>query len=47
MSDWRKLERVFKTFNDIIDGEGAIDEVAREKLRKRARDGHRLRFAPD
>jgi coenzyme F420-reducing hydrogenase delta subunit len=32
--DWRKLERVFKTFNDIIDGEGPVDDVARKKLRE-------------
>jgi len=32
--DWRKLERVFKTFNDIIDGEGTIDEGARAKIRE-------------
>ena len=29
--DWRKLERVFKTFNDIIDGEGPISDEARGK----------------
>ena len=32
--DWRKLERVFKTFNDIIDGEGPLSEDARKKLRE-------------
>jgi heterodisulfide reductase subunit A len=32
--DWRKLERVFKTFNDIIAGEGPIGEDARKKLRE-------------
>jgi hypothetical protein len=32
--DWRKLERVFRTFNDIIDGEGPVDEGARKKLRE-------------
>jgi len=32
--DWRKLERVFKTFNDIIDGEGPLGDEARKKLRE-------------
>ena len=31
--DWRKLERVFKTFHDIVDGEGPLDEDVRERLR--------------
>jgi len=31
--DWRKLERVFKTFHDIVDGEGPLSEDARKKLR--------------
>jgi len=30
--DWRKLERVFRTFHDIVDGEGPLDEGVREKL---------------
>jgi heterodisulfide reductase subunit A len=31
--DWRKLEKVFKTFHDIVDGEGPLDEGVRVKLR--------------
>jgi heterodisulfide reductase subunit A len=31
--DWRKLEKVFKTFHGIVDGEGPLSEDAREKLR--------------
>lgn len=31
--DWRKLERVFRTFHDIVDGEGPLDEDVRERLR--------------
>jgi len=31
--DWRKLERVFRTFHDIVDGEGPLDEGVRERLR--------------
>ena len=31
--DWRKLERVFKTFNDIVEGEGSLDENTRLRLR--------------
>jgi heterodisulfide reductase subunit A len=31
--DWRKLERVFRTFHDIVDGEGPLDEGVRDKLR--------------
>jgi heterodisulfide reductase subunit A len=30
--DWRKLEKVFKTFHDIVDGEGPLDEDTRSKL---------------
>ncbi len=30
--DWRKLERVFATFHDIVDGEGPLDEETRETL---------------
>jgi heterodisulfide reductase subunit A len=30
--DWRKLELVFKTFNDIVEGEGPLDEEVRETL---------------
>ena len=30
--DWRKLEQVFKTFHDIIEGEGSIDEETRADL---------------
>ena len=32
--DWRKLERVFGTFHDIVDGEGPLGEEVRAKLRK-------------
>ena len=31
--DWRKLEKVFRTFHDIVDGEGPLDEGVRVKLR--------------
>lgn len=31
--DWRKLERVFNTFHDIVEGEGPLDEDVRSKLR--------------
>ncbi len=30
--DWRKLERVFNTFHDIVDGEGPLDENTRATL---------------
>jgi heterodisulfide reductase subunit A len=30
--DWRKLERVFNTFHEIVDGEGPLDEEVREEL---------------
>ncbi len=30
--DWRKLERVFKTFHDIVEGEGPLDEETRLQL---------------
>ncbi len=30
--DWRKLERVFKTFHDIVDGEGPIEDGVRDAL---------------
>lgn len=30
--DWRKLERVFKTFHDIVEGEGPLDEEVRSSL---------------
>ena len=30
--DWRKLERVFSTFHDIVDGEGPLDDDVRETL---------------
>jgi heterodisulfide reductase subunit A-like polyferredoxin/coenzyme F420-reducing hydrogenase delta subunit len=33
--DWRKLERVFKTFHDIVDGEGSLDEDTREALKEK------------
>jgi coenzyme F420-reducing hydrogenase delta subunit len=32
--DWRKLERIFNTFHDMIDGEGQIDEKVRKKIRE-------------
>jgi heterodisulfide reductase subunit A len=31
--DWRKLEKVFKTFHDIVESEGPLSGDAREKLR--------------
>jgi heterodisulfide reductase subunit A len=34
--DWRKLERVFRTFHDTIEGEGPLSEEVRESLRGRA-----------
>ncbi len=33
--DWRKLERVFNTFHNMIDDEGPLDEDVRESLRGR------------
>ena len=33
--DWRKLEMVFNTFHDIIDGEGPLDEEVRDTLLKK------------
>ncbi len=30
--DWRKLQRVFTTFHDIVDGEGPLDDDIRETL---------------
>jgi coenzyme F420-reducing hydrogenase delta subunit/ferredoxin len=30
--DWRKLERVFKTFHDIVDGEGPLGDDVRDEL---------------
>ena len=30
--DWRKLERVFKTFHEIVESEGALDDDVREAL---------------
>jgi heterodisulfide reductase subunit A len=32
--DWRKLERVFATFHDIVDGEGPLEDDVREALLK-------------
>jgi len=32
--DWRKLERVFMTFHDIVDGEGPLEDDVRETLLK-------------
>ena len=32
--DWRKLERVFNTFHDIVDGEGPLDEDVRIALKE-------------
>ena len=32
--DWRKLERVFKTFHDIVDGEGPLEDDVRDALLK-------------
>ena len=31
--DWRKLEKVFKTFHGIIEGEGPLSDEARSKLK--------------
>ena len=31
--DWRKLERVFRTFHDIVEGEGPLGEDVRVRLR--------------
>lgn len=33
--DWRKLERVFKTFHDIVETEGPLDQETREELREK------------
>lgn len=30
--DWRKLQRVFTTFHDIVDGEGPLEDEVRETL---------------
>jgi heterodisulfide reductase subunit A-like polyferredoxin/coenzyme F420-reducing hydrogenase delta subunit len=30
--DWRKLERVFKTFHEIVDGEGPLEDDVRDEL---------------
>jgi len=30
--DWRKLERVFNTFHEIVESEGPIDEAKRKKI---------------
>jgi len=30
--DWRKLERVFRTFHDIVDGEGPLEDDVRDAL---------------
>jgi len=30
--DWRKLERVFQTFHDIVDGEGPLESDVRDAL---------------
>ena len=30
--DWRKLERVFKTFHEIVESEGSLDDDVRETL---------------
>jgi heterodisulfide reductase subunit A len=32
--DWRKLERVFTTFHEIVDDEGPLDEGVRENLKE-------------
>jgi len=34
--DWRKLERVFRTFHSMIEDEGPLDEDVRESLKERA-----------
>ena len=33
--DWRKLERVFKTFHNLIEDEGPLDEEIRQGLREK------------
>jgi len=33
--DWRKLERVFRTFHNMIEDEGPLDDETRESLRER------------
>jgi heterodisulfide reductase subunit A len=33
--DWRKLEKVFNTFHEIIEGEGPLDKEVRENLLKK------------
>jgi len=33
--DWRKLERVFKTFHDMIEDEGPLDDDTRENLKNK------------
>ncbi|UCD45560.1 MAG: hydrogenase iron-sulfur subunit [Candidatus Bathyarchaeota archaeon] len=33
--DWRKLERVFRTFHNMIEDEGPLEEEVRESLRER------------
>jgi heterodisulfide reductase subunit A len=33
--DWRKLEIVFKTFHEIVEGEGPLDKDVRDELLKR------------
>jgi coenzyme F420-reducing hydrogenase delta subunit len=32
--DWRKLERVFRTFHNMIEDEGALEDIVRESLRE-------------
>jgi len=34
--DWRKLERVFKTFHNMIDDEGPLDDEVREQLKEKS-----------
>jgi heterodisulfide reductase subunit A len=36
--DWRKLERVFNTFHDIVDGEGPLDDDVRDVLMEQFAD---------
>jgi hypothetical protein len=34
--DWRKLERVFRTFYNMIEDEGPLDDEVREQLKEKS-----------
>jgi heterodisulfide reductase subunit A len=34
--DWRKLERVFRTFHNMIEDEGPLDDEVREQLKEKS-----------